>query len=137
MATDAKVEGLEQMHANMKALQDKLKRKALLKAMRPGAKEFQRAVEAEAPKRVGYIKGSVRVRAIKRKRGESKTSASMGVAINKKIYPWRGKMVKPFYAWFVHNGTARGITPNPFVERAFSSLADKVGDMIIVNLNIK
>lgn len=136
MEGDIKVVGIEEALRNIKALQDKLSRKALIKAMRPGAKEFQKAVKREAPKRLGYLKRSAQVRVIKRKRGESKASAALAVNLNKKTYPWKGSMVKPFYAYYVHNGTPK-IRANPFVERAFTSVAERVKELILTNINIR
>lgn len=156
METDIQIEGMAQMHVNMLKLQGKLKRQELLKAIKPGARVYQKAVKDEAPVRKGYLRKAFRIKAGRGRNASA--SATMFVTMGK-TYPWKGKKEKPFYAIMVHNGTVIsskerrkhrkstgaqridsggkvGIKANPFVWRAFNAKSDEVGDMIIDNIGI-
>lgn len=130
----------------------KLYKAGLAKAIRPGARDFAKAVKARAPKDKGTIQRSITVKALKSKANVS--YAGFFVRL-KKNYMHKGKLVEPFYAFFVHNGTVVNtdsrkrkhrrranfhntsvrIKANPFVSDAFESLAPAVATKILQNIN--
>lgn len=90
----------------LKAINGELLRPELLKVVRVGAKDFRKAIVSRAPQRSMALKKALRVRAHKGKNDRS--WASVGVGFGKKTYKYKGKLVPPFYAIMVHNGTVVG-----------------------------
>ena len=126
----------------LKKINGELLRPELLKVVRVGAKDFRKAIVSRVPQRSMALKKALRVRAHKGKNNWS--WASVGVGFGKKTYKYKGKLVPPFYAIMVHNGTfvdANGkrirdekkrisqwrqrIKPNYFLYDAFMAAFDR------------
>lgn len=98
--------GERAVRQQLNAKADSLLRPSLLKGLRVGARVIRKEVAKRTPKRSGALLRALRVRA---HRGKNDVSwASVGVSFGKNTYLNKGKMVKPFYAIMVHNGTVIG-----------------------------
>lgn len=144
MNLDVEVIGIATLEKDMRKMYSSINRKDLLKLMRPPANRLVKAIKAEAPVRKGYLRKAIKLVAWKGKNDEPFATLVTTMA---KTYPYEGKRVKPYYAWFVHNGTvtsegkrkhrkgaavgAQRIKPNPFVERAYDAQIDDVGIRIL------
>lgn len=159
------VENIAELKRNLSGIQEKLTKRDLVKAMRPGATVMRKAVRQRTPVRTGTLKKAWRTSV---GRGSAKAPQATLTTYLAKNYRTRGgKMAKPYYAWFVHNGTivskkkrkhrkppqylsglhllsyywgrlAEGsirIKPNPFVAEAFDANVDRVANMILTNIN--
>jgi HK97 gp10 family phage protein len=155
---DVQITNLGEVRRTFDLETKKLYKAGLAKAIRPGARDFAKAVQARAPKDKGTIQRSITVKALKSKANVS--YAGFFVRF-KKNYKHRGKLVEPFYAFFVHNGTVvevdeNGkrvkkkrvhrkridftntrvvIKANPFVGDAFEAMAPQVATKILQNIN--
>lgn len=133
------VEGLGALHADLSKMRDKLTRKDLLKIIRPGAQRLRKAILQRAPMRSGGIRSSLRVRAGRGKNDEPYANIYVDYAEKAKS-PRDGKMVKPYWAIMVHNGTldrktgAQKIKPNPFIFEAFESTREEAAATILQNI---
>lgn len=144
MEVDVDVVGIGSLEKDLRKMYKSLNRKDLLKLMRPSANRLVKAIKAEAPVRKGYLRNAIKLVAW---RGKNDAPSATLVTTMAKTYPYKGKQVKPYYAWFVHNGTvtsagkrkhrkgaavgAQRIKPNPFVERAYDAQIDDVGVRIL------
>lgn len=144
MGLDIEVVGIESVEKDMRQMYNSLNRKDLLQLMRAPTNKLVKSLKAEAPVRKGYLRQAIKVAAARGRNDEPTATLLTGF---KKTYPFKGKMVKPFYAWFIHNGTvisekprihragasvgSQRIKPNPFVWRAYEATIDDVGEGII------
>lgn len=159
------VENIAELKRNLSGIQEKLTKRDLVKAMRPGATVMRKAVRQRTPVRTGTLKKAWRTSV---GRGSAKApQATLTTYLAKNYRTRMGRMAKPYYAWFVHNGTIvskkkrkhrkppqylsglhllsyyRGIMaegsirikPNPFVAEAFEANVDRVANMILDNIN--
>lgn len=157
------VENIAELKRDLSGIQEKLTKRDLVKAMRPGATVMRKAVRQRTPVRTGTLKKAWRTSV---GRGSAKApQATLTTYLAKNYQTRTGKMSKPYYAWFVHNGTivtkkkrkhrkprlysrleelayqrqlAEGsirIKPNPFVAEAFEANVDRVANMILDNIN--
>lgn len=153
METNVQVENVGELTRDLTKLADKLTKKGLVPILRPGARVMQRAVKSRVPKRTGYLRSSVSVKA-----GKGKANAPYATVMttfgNKKSKKFG------FYGFFVHNGvvqygTARNkrrgahseanrakglerggwrIKPEPFVYDAFEANVNQVADTILTKI---
>lgn len=146
MVSDIEVFGIDKLEKDLSSIADKMTKKELAKLIRPGAVIFQKEIKAQAPRRTGTLQRAVRVRV---GRGKANDPAATVETYLAKIYvaPKSGKLVKPYYAWFVHNGTvtskdkrvhrkgasvgAERIKPNPFIARAFDAKVNEAARLIL------
>lgn len=153
METKVEIENLGELIGDLKAMESKLNKQGLAPILRPGARVFQRAVKAAAPKKSGLLKRSIRV-----KLGKGKSSApyaSMFVTFGKvKRSSSSQEKARAYYAMMVHNGTrvpaktkrrppvrrkftrrlpvgTQLISPRPFVYDAFEANVQAVADKIL------
>lgn len=159
------VENIAELKRDLSGIQEKLTKKDLVKAMRPGATVMRKAVRQRTPVRTGTLKKAWRTSV---GRGSAKApQATLTTYLAKNYQTRTGKMAKPYYAWFVHNGTivtkrkrkhrkppwylsrtqllsyywwrldgsSIRIKPNPFVAEAFEANVDRVATMILDNIN--
>ena len=147
MEVDVEVVGIGSLEKDLRKMYNSLNRKDLLKLMRPSA---NRLVKAEAPVRKGYLRNAIKLKAL---RGKDTDPFATLMTTMAKTYPYKGEVVKPYYAYFVHNGTvasdgirkhrkgasvgAQRIKPNPFVERAYDAHIDEVGSKILESIDKK
>lgn len=147
MDLDVKVENLGELKRDLSRLYGKLNKKDLAKLLKPGASIFRQAVKNRAPvghgPQAGALKRAIRVRTARGK--ASDPYAAVDVYFAKTFITKSGKKAKPYYALFVHNGTADRfrkksksstgqISPNPFVYDAFEAEAKRVTDMILSSI---
>ena len=144
MDLDIEVVGIASLEQDMRQMYNSLNRKDMLKLMRAPTNKLVNALKTEAPVRKGYLRQAIKVAAARGRNDAPNATLLTGF---KKTYPFKGKMVKPYYAWFVHNGTVNSggtrkhragasvgtqrIKPNPFVSRAYEATIDDVGKNII------
>lgn len=149
-SSDIEVMGIASLRKDLSGIADKMNKKDLAKLLRKGAVIFQKEIKAQAPVRTGTLKKSVRVRVAKGKASDPRATVETYFA---KTYapPKGGKLVKPYYAWFVHNGTVTSIgkrrhrkgasqgeqriKPNPFVWRAFEAKVEAAAQAILDNIS--
>lgn len=150
MEADIEVENLGSLQRDLSALAGKLTKKDLLPILRPGARTFSRAVKQRTPKRTGYLRSSIKVKAGKGK--ATQPYATMLTTFGNKKSKKFG-----FYGFFIHNGVvhyatkrnkrkgahseanrarameANGwrIKPEPFVYEAFETNVQQVADVIL------
>ena len=150
MDLDVEVVGIATLEKDMRKMYSNINRKDLLKLMRPPANRLVKAIKAEAPVRKGYLRKAIKLVAW---RGKNDAPSATLVTTMAKTYPYKGAQTKPYYAWFVHNGTVTSegkrkhrkgaavgtqrIKPNPFVERAYDAHIDEVGSNILDAINKK
>ena len=150
MDLDVEVVGIASLEKDMRKMYNSINRKDLLKLMRPPANKLVKAIKAEAPVRKGYLRKAIKLIAW---RGKNDAPSATLVTTMAKTYPYKGRQVKPYYAWFVHNGTvtsagkrkhrkgaaigAQRIKPNPFIERAYDAQIDEVGNRILEAIDKK
>lgn len=153
MRSSIEVENIAELKRNLSGIQEKLTKRDLVKLMRPGATVMRKAVQQRTPVRAGILRKAWR---IKVGRGSAKApQATLTTYLAKNYRTREGKMSKPYYAWFVHNGTVvtngkrkhrkridndsqsrrQKIRPNPFVAEAFEANVDRVANMILDNIN--
>lgn len=144
MESDFEVLNVGRLVKDLKGIEDKLTKKKLVEIIRPGAKKLQQEVKAQAPKRTGTLRSAIR---IKVGRGKANAPSATIQTYLAKTYQTKKGKVKPYYAWFVHQGTVASnkqrkhrkgassgeqrIKPNPFVERAFDAKVDEVAATIL------
>ena len=153
------VVGISQFSANMHSLYDKLTEKELRKLLKPGAKLLQREIARLAPKRSGTLSRSIATKVYKDRSNDY--GAIVYTSFKKNHKNRKGKLVEPFYNWFVENGTKdrfrgpkrtttkrrRKGEPPPkrniptgkvkavhFVERAYENKIDEAGNLILDKL---
>lgn len=150
MDTRIEVQNLGSLERDLSALAGKLTKKDLLPIIRPGARTFSRAVKQRAPKRTGYLRSSIKVKA-----GKGKATQPYATVLttfgNKKSKKFG------FYGFFIHNGVAQYATkrnrrkgahsaanrarameangwrikPEPFVYEAFDANVQQVANAIL------
>lgn len=148
MASDVEVIGLDEVQRDLRALQEKMTKKHLVKYIRPGANIISKEVKAQSPVRTGTLRQSITLRVGKGKDTDPYAKIS---TYFKKNYVARGKKVYPFYVKFVHDGTVthpgkrkhrknagvggkQRIKPNDFIYRAFDAKADEAAKVILDNI---
>lgn len=150
MDTKIEVQNLGKLERDLSALAGKLTKKDLLPILRPGARTFSRAVKQRAPKRTGYLRSSIKVKAGKGKATQPYATVltTFGDKKSKKF---------GFYGFFIHNGVAQYATkrnrrkgahsqanrarameangwrikPEPFVYEAFDANVQQVANAIL------
>lgn len=164
MRNSIEVENIAELKRDLSGIQEKLTKKDLVKAMRPGATVMRKAAQQRTPVRTGTLKRAWRINVA---RGPAEApQATLTTSLAKNYRTRKGKMAKPFYVLFVHNGTivtkgkrkhrkrrlysgleelsyywqrlAEGsirIKPNPFIAEAFKANVDRVANMILDNIN--
>lgn len=149
MDLDVKVQNLGELKRDLSRLYGKLNKKDLAKLLKPGASIFRKAVKNRAPvghgSQAGALKRAIRVRTARGR--ASDPFAAVDVYFAKTFMTKSGKKAKPYYALFVHNGTADRshktkkskpstgrISPNPFVADAFEAEAQRVATVILSNI---
>lgn len=121
-----RINGLGDVLAALKGMPDKLRRRALMNALRAGGRIVQRAVQQQAPvlqtptryRKPGTLRNAIRVRAYKRRFHERDV---MGVFVNVRPASRGQRGAKsptdPFYWRFVELGT-RNMAPRRFLATA-------------------
>ncbi len=129
-----KVNGIDELKRALAALPSKLRRKALVKALRAGAKVVQKAARAAVPvlatstayRTRGLLKRKLTVRVSK----ESRSQGNVGVFVNVKPFGKGGgakNKLDPFYWRFVAFGTkAHAIKPKTAKALAFGGRVVKM-----------
>lgn len=156
MESKIEVEGLGSLQKDLKGIADKLTKKDLARALKPGARTFQRAVKGLAPKRTGLLQRAIRTKVGKGKNNAPYASVwvTFGKVNTSKIKGLTKKQQKgqAYYALMVHNGTVVGvdgkrirsvtraqgaqlIKPNPFVYDAFEANVRAVADKILNDIS--
>lgn len=155
MASDIKVEGIAELKRDLSKIYSKLNRKDLAKMMQPGAKLFRKAVQARAPRRTGALRRGIRITVAKGP-NDAPMAAVYVSPSGKTATNREGKKIKPFYAYFVENGTvikqrerkhrrstieerlARGgrigIKPRRFVASAFDATYKQAAEVILAEI---
>ena len=151
MVSNIEVQNIGSLIKDFEKSAEKLTRKELSKALRPGANDIRKAVKQRAPKRSGLLQKSI---LIKKGRGAATDPrATLMVRIASK----GARDIPPsVYAYFIHTGvvnwgstkrkhravTARDvrthgykIPPKPFVYDAFSETVDKAAAKILDNIS--
>lgn len=152
MASNDNIEvfGIASLERDLRGIANKMNKKDIAKILRPGAQLFQKEIRSQAPVRTGTLQKAVRVR-VARGRASDPTATVETYFAKTYVAPKSGKLVKPYYAWFVHNGTvtskgrrvhrkgasvgARRIRPNPFVARAFEAKVDEAARVILEKIS--
>lgn len=147
MASDVEVIGLGEIIADMARLRDKMARRELLWAIRPGANLIAKAIKEQTPVRTGTLKKSLSLKVGKGK--DSDPFAAIYTHFKKNYARKRGNKTYPFYVKFVHNGTVthegakprkhrvggavgrQRIKPNEYIYRAFDEKAGEAAEMIL------
>lgn len=154
VSSDIEVEGLGELQRDLSKIYGKLNRKGLAKLMRPGAQKFRKAILQRVPVRSGALKRGLKVRTAKGKNDDPK--ATVYVSFSGKTAKRKGKMVPPYYGYFLENGTVigqknrphrrstieerlarggrMGIQPRPFVWPAFEATYQQAADAILDNI---
>lgn len=150
MEADVKVENLGSLQKDLSALAGKLTKKDLLPILRPGARTLSHAVKQRTPRRTGYLRSSIKVKA-----GKGKATQPYATVLttfgNKKSKKFG------FYGFFIHNGVVQYATkrnkrkgahseanrarameangwrikPEPFVYEAFEANVQRVATAIL------
>lgn len=103
MRGDIELENVAELKRDLSGIQAKLTKRDLVKFMRPGATVMRKAVQQRTPARAGTLRKAWR---LKVGRGSAKApQATLTTYLAKNYRTRKGKMSKPYYAWFVHNGT--------------------------------
>jgi len=128
-SVSVKVAGIDELKRALAALPSKIRRKALTKALRAGAKVVQKAARAAVPvlatpnayRTKGLLKRKISVRVSK----ESRRAGDVGVFVNVKpaAKSARGatNRLDPYYWRFVEFGTKK-MTARPFMAPAADAL---------------
>ena len=128
-SVSVKVAGIDELKRALAALPSKIRRKALTKALRAGARVVQKSARVAVPvlatpnayRTKGLLKRKISVRVSK----ESRRNGDVGVFVNIKPAPkgQRGAKSKldPFYWRFVQFGTKK-MTARPFMEAGAEAL---------------
>lgn len=120
-----KVEGADKVIRKLKNLENKVQNKITRKALRAGAKVIQKAEKAKAPVDSGRLKRSIKVRAMKRKKGR------IGVNVIMRASDFSG--VK-FYGNFVIFGFKRGekqIPANNYPKEATEASGEEAKSSVV------
>lgn len=123
------ISGDRRVLAKLKRLPRKVQGKVLRRAMRDGMKIVQARVKVEAPVDKGVLRRNVKVRALKRKRGRIgiEVRVKPGPETKKISVSRKGKRKSVFYPAVVQFGR-KGVPPDPFMTRAFSSSGETARD---------
>lgn len=133
------VVGLGELQADLSRIQSKLLRKNLLKLIRPGAQRLRKAVAQRAPVHSGGLLRSLRIRVTRGKNNLPYAGYYVDFGPKAKN-PRNGKMVKPYWAIMVHNGTLdkktrnQRIKPNPFIYEAYEATSQEAADIVLQNI---
>lgn len=155
MASDVEVFGIASLQKDLQRISSKMNKKDLAKLLRPGAVIIQREMKSIAPSRTGALRKAIRVRIARGKADDPRATVETYFG---KTYPYKGTMVKPYYNYFVENGTVerfrfgrkvvngRKVKDNSrriptgaikavrFVWRAFDSKVDEAARIILDNI---
>ena len=144
-SSDIEVTGIASLQKDLRGIADKMTKKDLAKFLRKGAIIIQKEEQAQAPVRTGIMRKAIRVRIGRGRADDPRATVSVYFA---NIYksPRTGNMGKPYYALFVHNGTAERrhkktkrptgmVTSNPFVWRAFEAKVDAAAQKILETIS--
>lgn len=128
------IEGFDRLQAKIQKLDDRVKRREVLKILGQVANPTVKAARTQAPKskkphvqagsrtykiiQPGNLKKSIGK--IRGKRGSAKVNAVLYVGPRAK-----GRKNDGWYGAFVHGGTKKQ-TPNPFMDRAYSQTKGRV-----------
>jgi HK97 gp10 family phage protein len=124
------LEGGAALERKLKALDDKVSKKIVTKALRAGAKIILTAAKTAAPKRLGLLKKSLKVRAAKRKKG------NIRFVVQTAYGDFKGET---FYSAFLEYGHLAGsrklesrqpVPAQPFLGPAFESKKDEAAQAI-------
>jgi len=110
MDASFKIEGLDKLNKELKALPEDFRNKALQSTTRAATKLIQLEATELAPKKTGNLSQSI---VTKKVRSHSKWVAMYKVTINR-----RGKKAKAHYAHMVENGTVKQ-PAQPFMRPAY------------------
>jgi HK97 gp10 family phage protein len=128
----ARVIGEAQTIADLRALQFKMRDKALIKAAHAGAEVAKAAIEKNAPvarvenrnkRETGPIRNNIIIYQRRRTHEEKGTAVSLLVGPNK----------LGFYGYFIHHGIAgkTQVRPREFVDRAFNECKGRMRQAVI------
>ena len=159
MEVDVEVQNLGSLTKDLSACAEKMTRKELAPLLKPGARQFQKAVKERTPKRTGRLSSAIKVKVGK--------SASSSPYAN--VLTYFGRVGKKFegrgrwgsgvasYGFFIHNGVVQystkgnkrkgahsaanrekalarhgwRIKPEPFVYEAFEANVAQVATTIL------
>lgn len=111
MAAGIRLEGGKQIAKNLKAMDEKLRKKAVDPALRAGIKKFVVEAQSRAPVDTGQLRDSIKAR----KDNKAGTRGST-------VYV-AGVIRSAFYWQFIEFGTSR-MSAKPFLRPAFQSTVD-------------
>lgn len=152
---EIEVENLGEFKKAMDKAVDKVQRQELLKILRPTARILLNAIKARTPVRTGFLKRTMKVKAMRGKNNSPYAAYMVGPGEVKRKDS--KKKDKAYYGIMVHNGTivvpgekrshksrteaedrrrlqAGGrerIKPNPWVDEAFEQTAQQMADKIL------
>lgn len=151
MVNNIEVQNIGSLIKDFEKSAEKLTRKELSKALRPGANAIRKAVRQRAPKRSGLLQESIQ---IKKGRG---AASDPRATLMVRIANGGGREIPPsVYAYFIHTGVVnwgktkrkhRAVTaedvkthgykiqPRPFVYDAFEETVDKAAAKILDNIS--
>lgn len=150
MASDVEVIGLGDVIADFAKLQDKVTRRDLLWAIRPGARYIAKAIKKQTPVLTGTLRDSLTLKVGKGK--DSDPFASIYTHFKKNYSRKGGKKSYPFYVKFVHDGTVthegpqprkhraggavgrQRIKPNEYIYRAFDESVGEAAEIILAKI---
>jgi HK97 gp10 family phage protein len=113
--------GHKEIVAALRELSAKMEKKVLSQALRDATKIYADAIKQEAPVLSGKLRRSVKVRAMKRKRGRVGYSARFNQTDGGKWY------ANTIEYGSKHAGRSRAIIPaNPFMRRAFDRISPRL-----------
>lgn len=108
------IKGIPAIEKAIRELEPKIAKKVIRKNIRKGLKPIKAEVEAQAPVESGATKASVKIRAMKGKRGRIGVNVQIGAG------DFKGET---FYAAFREYGTSK-MEADPFMRRAFDNKAE-------------
>lgn len=127
MVASLTITGTKQLERKLKQLEPKVAKKVIRQSLRAGAKIIHTAAKAEAPKRTGVLRKSLKVRAARRnRRGTYAVMVTSGEAGNM----FTGKA---FYGAFIHWGT-KFITSNPFIKRVYAQKEQEARSVVLKSM---
>lgn len=154
--SDIEVIGLGSLIGDFKVNAERLNKKDLANAIRPGFRLILKAAKNKAPKRTGTLRKSMRLKVARQPSNVPRATMFLTYSKN---YRYKGKTTDPFYRLFVHNGTVnwggknrkhrvgeadkalaagqatQRIKPHPFVAEAFAENAEKAASVILDNIS--
>ena len=112
MANEVRIEGLRELNATLKKLEDRTQKRILNRAVNAGAVVIRNEARQNAPQDTGKLKRNI----ITAKRRAQKGQAVYAVSVRRKGKAEDSR--NAFYGYFVEFGTSK-MTARPFLTPAF------------------